>query len=64
MLAILPFDSVRKCMSVVMRNECSDEIVLYTKGADSVILEKVSSMYYLSYWILFKLTNILGFEAI
>ncbi|XP_067949362.1 phospholipid-transporting ATPase VA-like isoform X2 [Watersipora subatra] len=42
-LAMLPFDSVRKCMSVVMRRENSQEIVVYTKGADNVIFDKIKS---------------------
>ena len=41
---MLPFDSVRKCMSVVMRNQDTDEIIMYTKGADNVIFDKVSGM--------------------
>ncbi|KAF6036322.1 ATP10A [Bugula neritina] len=40
-LAVLPFDSVRKCMSVVLADERSGEIVLYTKGADNIIFDKI-----------------------
>lgn len=39
-LAVLPFDSVRKCMSIVVQDD-SDQIILYTKGADNVIFEKI-----------------------
>ncbi|XP_040274842.1 phospholipid-transporting ATPase VD [Bufo bufo] len=39
LLHILPFDSVRKRMSVVVRNPLSNEVVVYTKGADSVIMD-------------------------
>ncbi|XP_071426676.1 phospholipid-transporting ATPase VB isoform X1 [Pithys albifrons albifrons] len=35
----LPFDSVRKRMSVVVRHPLTKEIVVYTKGADSVIMD-------------------------
>lgn len=38
-LCTLGFDSVRKRMSVVVRNPLSKEIVVYTKGADSVIMD-------------------------
>lgn len=37
-LKVLPFDSSRKCMSVVVRHMTSNEIILYTKGADSAIM--------------------------
>lgn len=42
LLHILPFDSIRKRMSVVVRHPLSKEIVVYTKGADSVIMELLS----------------------
>ncbi|XP_059487582.1 phospholipid-transporting ATPase VA isoform X2 [Neocloeon triangulifer] len=35
---ILPFDSSRKSMSVVVRHPVSKQLTLYTKGADSTIL--------------------------
>ncbi|KAG8452166.1 hypothetical protein GDO86_004094 [Hymenochirus boettgeri] len=41
LLHTLGFDSVRKRMSVVVRHPLTDEIVVYTKGADSVILDLV-----------------------
>ncbi|XP_055601300.1 phospholipid-transporting ATPase VD isoform X2 [Uranotaenia lowii] len=37
-LKVLPFDSNRKCMSVVIRKTGTQEVVLYTKGADSTIM--------------------------
>ncbi|XP_020846241.1 phospholipid-transporting ATPase VD isoform X3 [Phascolarctos cinereus] len=43
LLHILPFDSVRKRMSVVVRHPLSNKVVVYTKGADSVIMELLSS---------------------
>lgn len=42
LLHILPFDSVRKRMSVVVRHPLSNEVVVYTKGADSAIMELLS----------------------
>lgn len=38
-LCTLGFDSVRKRMSVVVRHPLTKEIVVYTKGADSVIMD-------------------------
>ncbi|XP_008138592.2 phospholipid-transporting ATPase VD [Eptesicus fuscus] len=43
LLHILPFDSVRKRMSVVVRHPLSHQVVVYTKGADSVIMELLSA---------------------
>lgn len=37
-LKVLPFDSNRKCMSIVVRKVGGHEVILYTKGADSSIL--------------------------
>nr|XP_039324022.1 probable phospholipid-transporting ATPase VD isoform X3 [Saimiri boliviensis boliviensis] len=42
LLHILPFDSVRKRMSVVVRHPLSNHVVVYTKGADSAIMELLS----------------------
>ncbi|KAM7404152.1 hypothetical protein PAMA_004537 [Pampus argenteus] len=39
LLHILPFDSTRKRMSVVVRHPLTGEVVVYTKGADSVIMD-------------------------
>jgi phospholipid-translocating ATPase len=41
-LKVLPFDSSRKCMSIVVRKTGTQEIVLYTKGADSSIMTALS----------------------
>ncbi|XP_077158009.1 phospholipid-transporting ATPase VD-like [Paroedura picta] len=38
LLHILPFDAVRKRMSVVVRHPILNQVVVYTKGADSVIM--------------------------
>ncbi|CAH2223377.1 probable phospholipid-transporting ATPase VA [Pelobates cultripes] len=43
LLHTLGFDSTRKRMSVVVRHPLTDEIVVYTKGADSVVLDLVQS---------------------
>lgn len=37
-LKVLPFDSNRKCMSIVVRKIGGLEVILYTKGADSTIM--------------------------
>jgi phospholipid-translocating ATPase len=39
LLHILPFDSSRKRMSVVVRHPLTKQVVVYTKGADSVIMD-------------------------
>ncbi|KAM4675003.1 phospholipid-transporting ATPase VB [Discoglossus pictus] len=39
LLYTLGFDSVRKRMSVVVRHPITGEIIVYTKGADSVIMD-------------------------
>ncbi|KAM4626029.1 phospholipid-transporting ATPase VD [Polymixia lowei] len=39
LLHILPFDSSRKRMSVVVRHPLTGQVVVYTKGADSVIMD-------------------------
>ncbi|KAM8876953.1 phospholipid-transporting ATPase VD isoform 1-T1 [Synchiropus picturatus] len=39
LLHIIPFDSNRKRMSVVVRHPLTGEVVVYTKGADSVIMD-------------------------
>lgn len=41
-LQILPFDSVRKRMSVVLRRPDTQQIVVYCKGADSAILPRLA----------------------
>ncbi|XP_049918301.1 probable phospholipid-transporting ATPase VD isoform X1 [Epinephelus moara] len=39
LLHILPFDSNRKKMSVVVRHPLTGQVVVYTKGADSAIMD-------------------------
>ncbi|KAF5890867.1 putative phospholipid-transporting ATPase VD isoform X1, partial [Clarias magur] len=39
LLHLLPFHSVRKRMSVVVRHPLTSQVVVYTKGADNVIME-------------------------
>ncbi|XP_071452403.1 phospholipid-transporting ATPase VD isoform X2 [Hetaerina americana] len=41
-LQVLPFDSSRKCMSVVLRHPNTREIFLYCKGADSAIVSQLA----------------------
>lgn len=41
-LNVLPFDSVRKCMSVVVKHPQTKDIILYCKGADSSVLAKLA----------------------
>lgn len=43
-LKILPFDSHRKCMSIVVRRVGGHEVLLYTKGADSTILPALAPL--------------------
>ncbi|XP_072800555.1 phospholipid-transporting ATPase VD isoform X2 [Vicugna pacos] len=43
LLHILPFDSVRKRMSVVVRHPLSGQVVVYTKGADSVVMRLLAA---------------------
>lgn len=42
-LKVLPFDSSRKCMSIIVRQVATSEIILYTKGADSSIMPSTAS---------------------
>ncbi|XP_048884774.1 phospholipid-transporting ATPase VB isoform X2 [Brienomyrus brachyistius] len=41
-LGTLAFNSVRKRMSVVVRHPVTNEVVIYTKGADSAIMERLA----------------------
>lgn len=43
LLHTLGFDSTRKRMSVVVRHPLTEEIIVYTKGADSVVLDLVQA---------------------
>ncbi len=45
LLHILPFDSVRKRMSVIVRAPHSKDPILYCKGADAVIMELLGEEY-------------------
>ena len=38
-LAEFPFDSTRKCMSVIVRDCVALAVTIYTKGADNVMLQ-------------------------
>ena len=44
-LDILQFDSTRKRMSIIVRNPETEEIIMYTKGADSAILSVLHKKY-------------------
>ncbi|XP_075214659.1 phospholipid-transporting ATPase VA [Lycorma delicatula] len=41
-LNVLPFDASRKCMSVILKHPQSGKIIMYSKGADSSMLSKLS----------------------
>ncbi|XP_014233010.1 probable phospholipid-transporting ATPase VD isoform X2 [Trichogramma pretiosum] len=41
-LKVLPFDSTRRCMSIIVKHPHTNEIVLYSKGADSTILSSLN----------------------
>ncbi len=43
MLHVLPFDSVRKRMSVMVEHPINHQIILYTKGADSAIFSNLKT---------------------
>lgn len=44
LLHTLGFDSTRKRMSVVVRHPLTDQITVYTKGADSVIMDLIKPL--------------------
>uniref|UniRef100_A0A673LGY6 Phospholipid-transporting ATPase n=1 Tax=Sinocyclocheilus rhinocerous TaxID=307959 RepID=A0A673LGY6_9TELE len=46
LLHVLPFHSARKRMSVVVRHPLTGEVVVYTKGADNVIMELAEAAEY------------------
>uniref|UniRef100_A0A8C9RRY5 Phospholipid-transporting ATPase n=1 Tax=Scleropages formosus TaxID=113540 RepID=A0A8C9RRY5_SCLFO len=52
LLHILPFDSFRKRMSVVVRHPLTNQVVVYTKGADSVIIKLVAPLAGVSIFLL------------
>lgn len=43
-LKVLPFDSSRKCMSIIVRRKGSNVIMMFTKGADSAILSQLKDV--------------------
>lgn len=43
-LKVLPFDSNRKCMSIVVRQTGTQEVILYSKGADSTIMSALAPL--------------------
>jgi len=42
LLNLVEFDSTRKRMSVILRDLQTNQIIVYTKGADSVIMPLLS----------------------
>lgn len=44
-LDVLAFDSTRRRMSVIVRHPLTNEIVMYTKGADSGIMERLQNSF-------------------
>lgn len=40
-LKLLPFDSIRKCMSIVVRHKTTNKITVFAKGADSAIFPRL-----------------------
>lgn len=43
-LHMLEFDSNRKCMSIIVREQGHSEVILYSKGADSVIFRNLTNI--------------------
>lgn len=50
LLHLLPFHSARKRMSVVVRHPLTGQVVVYTKGADNVIMELATTA---GVWLLY-----------
>ncbi|KAL1262343.1 hypothetical protein QQF64_007608, partial [Cirrhinus molitorella] len=44
-LDILTFDSTRRRMSIIVRHPHTSEIIMYTKGADSAIMERLGNVF-------------------
>ncbi|XP_017567039.1 probable phospholipid-transporting ATPase VB isoform X1 [Pygocentrus nattereri] len=44
-LDVLSFDSIRRRMSIIVRHPRSKEIIMYTKGADSGIMERLQNTF-------------------
>ncbi|XP_055034231.2 phospholipid-transporting ATPase VB [Misgurnus anguillicaudatus] len=43
-LDVLTFDSTRRRMSIIVRHPHTNEIIMYTKGADSAIMERLGNV--------------------
>lgn len=41
-LQVLPFDSTRKCMSVILKHPRTQEIIVFCKGADSAVFSNLA----------------------
>ncbi|XP_052006084.1 phospholipid-transporting ATPase VB [Xyrauchen texanus] len=44
-LDVLTFDSTRRRMSIIVRHPYTNEIIMYTKGADSAIFERLGNVF-------------------
>ncbi|XP_056106258.1 phospholipid-transporting ATPase VB [Rhinichthys klamathensis goyatoka] len=44
-LDVLTFDSTRRRMSIIVRHPHTNEIIMYTKGADSAIMERLGNVF-------------------
>lgn len=44
-LDVLTFDSTRRMMSIIVRHPHTNEIIMYTKGADSAIMERLGNVF-------------------
>lgn len=44
-LDVLTFDSTRRRMSIIVRHPHTDQIIMYTKGADSAIMERLGNVF-------------------
>ncbi|XP_017214606.1 phospholipid-transporting ATPase VB [Danio rerio] len=44
-LDVLTFDSTRRRMSIIVRHPHTNEIIMYTKGADSAVMEKLGNVF-------------------
>ena len=50
-LQFIEFNSTRKRMSIILSNP-ADEIFIYTKGADSIMFERINPNEYMLYYFL------------
>lgn len=44
-LDVLTFDSTRRRMSIIVRHPHTNQIIMYTKGADSAIMERLGNVF-------------------